>query len=98
MSTTKSYEEIVDFIASGTTPEAVIAFRPSDVARKRVEQLVERSKDGTLLSEEQSELEDYLQLEHIMIMAKARARQYTLEKSYRRIAAPVRRRTRRPPQ
>jgi hypothetical protein len=28
-SATKSYEETIDFIAAGTTPEAVVAFRPS---------------------------------------------------------------------
>lgn len=77
MSATKSYEEIIDFIAAGTTPEAVIAFRPSDTVQKRVASLVERSKTGAISPDEQSELEDYLQLEHIMIMAKARARQHS---------------------
>jgi hypothetical protein len=71
MSATKSYEEIIDFIAAGTTPEAVVAFRPSDDVRRRVAELVERSKDESISAEERSELE---QLEHIMIMAKARAR------------------------
>lgn len=74
-STAKSYDEIIDFIAAGTTPEAVVAFRPSDSVQQRVTELVERSKEGSISAEEQSELEDYLQLEHIMIMAKARARQ-----------------------
>jgi len=77
MNTAKSYEEVIDFIAAGTTPEAVVAFRPSDSVQRRVSDLVERSKDGSISSEEQAELEDYLQLEHIMIMAKARARQHT---------------------
>jgi hypothetical protein len=72
----KSYEEVIDFIAAGTTPEAVAAFRPSDSVQRRVEELMERSKGAGLSAEEQSELEDYLQLEHIMIMAKARARHY----------------------
>src|SRR5258706_10797552 len=77
MNATKSYEEIIDFIAAGTTPEAVVAFRPSEIVRQRVAELVERSHDENISAEEQSELEDYLQLEHIMIMAKARAREYT---------------------
>lgn len=77
MNTAKSYDEIIDFIAAGTTPEAVVAFRPSDSVQRRVAELVERSKDGSISSDEQSELEDYLELEHIMIMAKARARQQT---------------------
>lgn len=77
MSTTKSYDEIVDFFAAGTTPEAVVAFRPSKETTGRVAELVARSKDGSISTEEQSELEDYLQIEHILILAKARARQHT---------------------
>jgi len=77
MNATKSYEEIIDFIAAGTTPESVLAFRPSQTVQERVAELVERSKDSTISAEDRSELEDYLQLEHIMIMAKARARQRT---------------------
>jgi hypothetical protein len=71
---TKAYDEIIDFIAAGTTPEAVVAFHPSDTVQQRVATLVEGSQDGSISAEEQSELDDYLQLEHIMIMAKARAR------------------------
>jgi hypothetical protein len=77
MNAAKSYEEIIDFIAAGTTPEAVVAFRPSAAVQRRVAELTERSKEGSISLEERSELDDYLQLEHIMIMAKARARQYT---------------------
>lgn len=77
MSGSKSYDEIIDFIAAGTTPEAVVAFHPSSAVRQRVTELSERFKDGSITTEEQSELEDFLQLEHIMIMAKARARQHT---------------------
>lgn len=77
MTTTKSYDEIVDFFAAGTTPEAVVAFRPSSETTRRVAELVAKSKDGSISTEEESELEDYLQIEHILILAKARARQHT---------------------
>ncbi len=30
MSTSRAYEEVVNFIASGTNPDSVIAFTPSD--------------------------------------------------------------------
>lgn len=72
----KAYDEIVDFIAAGTTPQNVIAFRPSEASRRRVWELVEREKAEGISPEEASELEHYLQLEHIMRMAKARAQQY----------------------
>ena len=44
LSVTKSYAEIIDFIAAGTTPAAVVAFHPSDSVQQRVAELVERSK------------------------------------------------------
>jgi GTP-dependent phosphoenolpyruvate carboxykinase len=74
MSLTRAYEEVIEFIARGTTPDTVAAFRPSEAARQRVAELVERDKSSALTAEEQSELEHYLQLEHIMRLAKARAR------------------------
>ena len=70
------YEEIVDFIAAGTSPQNVIAFRPSKAARERVWDLVARDKAGGLSKAEASELEHYLQLEHSMRLAKARAQRY----------------------
>lgn len=75
MNLPQSYEEIIDFIASGTTPESVVAFRPTQAAVRRVEDLIARSRDGLISSEEQAELDDYFQLEHLLILAKARARQ-----------------------
>jgi hypothetical protein len=65
---TPSYEEVIDFIAAGTTPEAVLAFRPSEAVQKRVAELTELAKNGTLSAEEHSELEDYLQLEHCILL------------------------------
>jgi hypothetical protein len=71
-----AYEEVVDFIARGGNPGNVVAFRPSKEAQTRVADLVTREKTSGLSVEEKSELDHYLQLEHIMRLAKARARQY----------------------
>ena len=72
----KAYEEIVDFIAAGTTPEDVISFRPSEAAQERVTDLLSREKEGELSRAEKSELDHYLQIEHLMRLAKARARDF----------------------
>ena len=48
MNTVKAYEEIIDFIAAGTTPQNVIAFRPSEAAQERVAGLLSREKEGEL--------------------------------------------------
>jgi hypothetical protein len=70
-----AYVEVIDFLASGTTPETLVAFRPSAAVQTRVQDLVARDKQGSLTVEEQQELADTLQLEHLIIMAKAQARQ-----------------------
>ncbi|MSU49329.1 MAG: hypothetical protein EXS37_09635 [Opitutus sp.] len=70
----KPYEELVQFIAS-LGPRAVIDFKPSETARQRVWELVERQKASPLAVDEKSELDHYLELEHLMRLAKARARQ-----------------------
>jgi len=72
----KAYEEIVEFIARGTTPNNVAAFRPSESAKERVADLIQREKSSSISPEEESELNHYLQLEHLMRLAKARARQH----------------------
>ena len=80
MSAPKAYEEVIDFLAAGSSPESLIAFRPSEAVRARVFDLVAREKTERLTTEEKSELDHYMQLEHIMRLAKARARQYVAGK------------------
>ena len=43
-----AYTEVIDFIANGTTPESLIAFRPSAAVQSRVEDLIAHDKEGTL--------------------------------------------------
>jgi len=75
MASNPVYLEIVDFFASGTTPETVVDFQPSLAAQKRALELLELSKEDELTPEQQSELEHFTELEHILRRAKARARQ-----------------------
>jgi hypothetical protein len=70
-----AYLEIIDFIAAGTTPEPVVNYRPSLEAQQRVAELIAREKEESLTPEEKSELDHFVELEHILRMAKARALQ-----------------------
>ena len=70
----KPYEEIVDFIAEAAGSEKLGRFRPSKAAEGRVAMLMEKQKEGKLRPVEREELEQFLRLEHIMRLAKARAR------------------------
>jgi hypothetical protein len=69
------YEEIVEFIAS-LNPREVVAFRPSENARQSVWDVIERQKSASLPSDEKAELDHYIEIEHLMRLAKARARQF----------------------
>jgi hypothetical protein len=69
-----AYDEFVDFLASGTTPQSLVDFRPSDAAKTKVAELIHRQKTTSLSADETAELNCYLQLEHIVRLAKARAR------------------------
>ena len=71
---TKAYDELVEFLAAGSTPATLLEFHPSQETRERVLELVRKEKTADLLPEESIELDDYLKLEHLMRMAKARAR------------------------
>ena len=71
---TRAHEEIIDFIAAGSTPAAVATFVPSETARLRVSELLRREKTSSLSPDETAELNHYQELEHLMRLAKARAR------------------------
>jgi len=64
---------IMELLASGPTPEQVLAIRPSRELQARVSDLLSRSKAGGLSIQEEVELERYLTLEHLVRLAKAHA-------------------------
>lgn len=72
---TLAYEEIIDFILAGKSADAVANFHASDAVKERVSDLIRREKNQGLSPAETAELNTYMQLEHIMRLAKARAHQ-----------------------
>jgi len=72
----KAYEEVIEFIAAETSPNKLIVFEPSEVAKNRIADLIYKEKTSGLSLDEKSELDHYMQLEHIMRLAKARAHKY----------------------
>lgn len=67
------YQEVLDFLIKRPTPEEIIAFKVSSQAQSRLEELLERNRSAKLNSMELAELDVYEQLEHMMILLKARA-------------------------
>ena len=71
-------QSIIAILTSQPTPEQILAIRPSPELQARASELLSRSNAGTLTTQEQSELDRVLLLEHMVRMAKAHA--------YRRLA------------
>jgi hypothetical protein len=65
--------EVLELLASLPAPEDILALRPSQELQRRVDELVEKSRAGSLSPAEEAEWERYEHLEHLVRMAKARA-------------------------
>jgi hypothetical protein len=76
MTEIRAYDEFVDFIAAGPSSESVASFQPSETSRRLVADLLAREKLSGLSPEETSEHNHYIQIEHLMRLAKARARRH----------------------
>jgi len=68
------FTEIADFIASQPTLETIIAYRISESQQERIDDLLERNREGMLSPDEHHEMESYLIISHVMSLAKAKAR------------------------
>jgi hypothetical protein len=74
------FDEILDFLASTPTPQQIIAFKPSDTLQERLDDLLERNRQETLMPDEREELNEFLRMNHFMNMLVIRARQKLSEK------------------
>lgn len=68
------YDELAELLASMDS-DKVLKFHASKAAQLRMEELLQRNKEGKLSAAEEQELERYITVEHIVRLAKARARQ-----------------------
>jgi hypothetical protein len=65
---------MIDFLASGPTPAQIVAFKLSPVAQERLETLLDTHREEGLTDAETTELEVYAQVNHLLLLLKARAR------------------------
>ncbi len=66
------FQDFADFIAA-LSPEKLLTYYAPPKLQTRVEQLVDRKKNGNLTAEESFELEKYFVFEHLVRLAKTRA-------------------------
>ena len=68
-----AYDSLADFMAT-LDPIKVLGFHAPAKIQKRVEELLDKKQDLELSTTEQEELDHYFILEHIVRLAKSRAR------------------------
>ncbi len=67
-------EEVLEFLVSSPTPQQIVAFRPSIATQEHIRHLLDANQKRKLTTDEESELEEFDQIEHLMRMLKAKAR------------------------
>jgi len=68
--------EVIAFLARGPGPEEILQFRPSARLQQRAQELLEHSKQGRLAPAEEAELDDLVQVDLLVTLIKAEARQH----------------------
>ncbi|MEG4346553.1 hypothetical protein QUB70_25230 [Microcoleus sp. A003_D6] len=67
------YQEVLDFLIKSPIPQDIVNFKVSQQAQTRLQILLDKNRESTLDPMEIAELDVYEQLEHLMILLKARA-------------------------
>lgn len=65
--------EVMDILASRPTAEEILALKPSSDLQIRITNLLAKAKEHPLSRREETELDRYLMLEHLVRLAKAKA-------------------------
>ena len=68
------FDEMIDFLASGPTPQQIIEYRVPARLQKRLEKLLENNREKGLAMPEAVEVNAFRQVNHVLIRLKARAR------------------------
>ncbi len=68
------FGEITDFLATNPTPEAIIAYRLPDDLQARARELLEQNGEGKLDEREREELLDFVRVDEMMTLLKAKMR------------------------
>jgi hypothetical protein len=69
-------DELIEFLGRGPQPDQIVAFQVSENSQDRVRNLLDKSRAGTLSTEEETELNAVESLNHLFALIKARAWQH----------------------
>ena len=67
------YNELLDYLIEKATPEEILAFKVSESAQVRADDLTDKNKSGTLTADESAELSQMLEFDMLVTVLKAKA-------------------------
>jgi hypothetical protein len=79
--TAQTVAEVVGFLSEGPAPEQVAEYVVSPRAQERLRRLLALNQAGLLSTEEQAELEEMEELDHLLVLLKAQARDQMTRKN-----------------
>ena len=65
---------VTDFLAAGPSVDDLIAYRLPETLQERAQYLLDKKRDEGLTAPEQQEMDEFLQIDHLMALVKAKAR------------------------
>lgn len=69
------FDEIIEFLTSTPSPEAILSFEPSETLTQQAHYLMEQNRNDALTTNERDQLDEFLRMNHFVNMLKIRARQ-----------------------
>ena len=66
------YRYVLDFLVSNPSPDVIAQFGPTSEMQERVQVLLEKNRAGQLTPRETAELDEYVRIDHLITMLKAR--------------------------
>lgn len=72
--TVNVFDEITDFLSSNPSDEEILAYRLPDVLQARAIDLLERNAEDELSFDEEQEMYDYIRVDDMMSLLKAKTR------------------------
>lgn len=74
------YRYILEFLASNPSPQAILSFKPTPQMQKRINELLEKNRTGQITPTESAELEEYVRIDDLLSLLKARTLKNTTQK------------------
>jgi hypothetical protein len=68
------FAELIDFLASTPSHEAILAYKPSEELQTRLSYLLDKNRNERLSDEENAELDEMLRIGHFVNMLKISVR------------------------